>query len=329
MATATAKEESIQEFTNSQGLRLGVREGVIEGVKILGPISQNGNLYPEATIRAAVHLYEGAKVNVDHPLGHPLKSRSYSDRLGELKNVRQQADGLYGDLHYNPKHPIAEQLAWDAQHAPGNLGLSHNVLVRKRYANGETTVEHIAQVVSVDLVADPATTRGLFENVNKGGPDMADEKETSVTESVAVTQESVEKFLTENPEYKSTLQERFVQEAESPAIVMRDTRITALLEELTEINAKLHRSEAETSRLAAKGFVDKVLLESGISSRLLTETFHHDCYTAYAEGGEVALDLRVQDRRLMEGTVVSREQRQYKSLANIDNAKDWMTTITS
>lgn len=329
MTTATVTEESIQEFTSSQGLRLGVREGVIEGVKILGTVSKNGRRYPEATIRAAAHKYEGAKVNVDHPLGSPLKARSYTERLGELKNVEIRQDGLYCDLHYNPKHAIAEQLAWDAEHSPGNVGLSHNILARTKFENGETIIEDIARVVSVDLVADPAATRGLFENKNEGGSDMANTQEKSVTEAVVITKELVEKFLADNPEYKSAIQERFVQEAESPAIVMRDKRITALVEENAEINAKLHRSESESKRLSAKGFVDKVLLESGIVSRLLTETFAQDCYSAYAEGGEVALDLRLQDRRLMEGTVVSREQRQHISLANIDSDEDFVRAITS
>ncbi len=329
MTTATATEQSLQEFTNSQGLTLGVREGVIEGVKVLGTVSKNKRRYPDETILKGAPLYESAKVNVDHPIGSPLKSRSYTERLGELKNIQIRHDGLYADLHYNPKHAVAEQLVWDAKNAPGNLGLSHNVLANTRFTNGETIVEEITRVVSVDLVADPATTRGLFEHNQEGGRKMAEDKITEDTETPAVTKEIVEKFLTENPEYKSTLQERLVQEAEAPGIVMRDKRITALVEEVHDVTAKLHRVEQETKRLEAKGFVDKVLISSGISSRLLTETFHSDCYTAYAEGGEVSLDLRIQDRRLMEGTAVSREQRHSTGLKNIDTADDFRKAVTS
>jgi hypothetical protein len=68
-------------------------------------------------------------------------------------------------LHYNPKHTLAEQLAWDAQHAPENVGLSHNVEARTSRQQGGTLVEAILKVQSVDLVADPATTRSLYENV--------------------------------------------------------------------------------------------------------------------------------------------------------------------
>src|SRR5690606_17000391 len=86
------------------------------------------------------------------------------DRLGAIRDVKFRAgEGLFADLHYNPKHPLAEQLAWDAEHAPEQVGLSHNVLARTSRDGETTVVEAITRVESVDLVADPATTRGLFE----------------------------------------------------------------------------------------------------------------------------------------------------------------------
>jgi hypothetical protein len=54
-------------------------------------------------------------------------------------------------------------LAWDAEHAPANVGFSHNVLAHTRREGDQVMVETITAVQSVDLVADPATTRGLFE----------------------------------------------------------------------------------------------------------------------------------------------------------------------
>src|SRR5262249_15134066 len=63
--------------------------------------------------------------------------------------------------------PIAQQLAWDAQWAPENVGLSHNVQARTSRQEGQTVVEQILHVNSVDLVADPATTQGLFESAEQ------------------------------------------------------------------------------------------------------------------------------------------------------------------
>ena len=162
------KPELVQEFFDSRGQTLSSdpAAGLLRGVKLLGLRSRNGRRYLERALRDAISLYEGAKVNVNHPDGDPLAARDYRDRLGVIRNVKvEPGEGLYGDLHFNPRHHLAEQLAWDAEHAPENVGLSHNVLARtSRDDEGSLIVEAITRVQSVDLVADPATTCGLFEH---------------------------------------------------------------------------------------------------------------------------------------------------------------------
>jgi hypothetical protein len=61
-------------------------------------------------------------------------------------------------------------LAWDAEHQPENVGFSHNVQARVTRDAQRVLVEAITKVQSVDLVADPATTRGLFESQAAGAP---------------------------------------------------------------------------------------------------------------------------------------------------------------
>jgi len=153
----------LREYASSRGLSLRVdREaGRIRGVKVLGRTSRNGREYTAESLSKAAGLYEGIRVNVDHR--RPSDQRSYRDRLGRLENVRVREDGLYADLVYNPKHALAEQLAWDAEYSPENVGLSHDARGRTVRRNGTLVVEEIEAVRSVDLVADPATTRGLFE----------------------------------------------------------------------------------------------------------------------------------------------------------------------
>ncbi len=163
----------LQEFIDSRGteLRIDAQAGILRGVKILGLASRNGRRYLPAALENAAALYEGAKVNINHPKGAPNAPRDYQERIGVLRNVTFRHDkhdgnrdgGLFGDLHYNPRHALAEQLAWDARHAPENVGLSHNVMATTARKGDETVVESILRVQSVDLVADPATTRGLFE----------------------------------------------------------------------------------------------------------------------------------------------------------------------
>lgn len=165
--------ELLQEYVDSgsQRLRVDRDAGVIRGVKLLGLASRNGRRYREQALAEAVALYEGAKVNINHPKGHPLAPRDYQDRLGMVRGVQlRPGEGLFGDLHFNPRHALSEQLVWDAEHAPQNVGMSHNVLARTKQVGNETVVEAITKVQSIDLVADPATTSGLYEQtVNDAG----------------------------------------------------------------------------------------------------------------------------------------------------------------
>ena len=129
--------------------------------------------------------------------------RWLGDRFGVIRNVElRENEGLYADFRFNPKHQIAEQLLWDAEHAPDNVGFSHNVEAIVKRDNDKAIVEKIVSVRSVDLVADPATTAGLFES------------EQSVTENIAVLelQSLREQILDELrnivPELKRLLEER-------------------------------------------------------------------------------------------------------------------------
>lgn len=205
-------EESLLEYADSRGATLAVdREtGVIRGVKILGAQSRNGRVYPHETLLKARELYEGAKVNVNHPKGAPTAPRDYQDRIGLIRNVSVAEGGLFGDLHFNPRHGLAAQLEWDARHAPENVGLSHNVTARTAQRNDTVVVEAITRVVSVDLVADPASTHGLYEQLEP--PQSAGPKETSLREA------TLEQLKAERPD----LLERLAKSEPAARIRSRD-----------------------------------------------------------------------------------------------------------
>ena len=144
----------------------------IPGCKILGFKSRNNRTYTKEAIQAAVSKYEGVKVNLDHNTG--TDPRKFSDRFGRMVNVRfQPGQGLFGDLQYNPKHPLAEAFQWWIKNDHTAIGLSHNATAEvKNTAEGGEIVTEIRDVDSVDLVADPATTRGLFEAYNERNKTM-------------------------------------------------------------------------------------------------------------------------------------------------------------
>ncbi len=171
------------------GGRVDRAAGVIRDAKVLGTTSENGREYPYSVLKGAARLYEGIAVNVDHVDG---RERSYSDRIGRLERVRVTPGGLYADLHVNPRHALAEQLFWDAEHSPQSVGLSHDATGRTTRQNGKVIVESIDAVRSVDLVAEPASVGSLYESVE-------DQKKTAMTQTDAFDWENFIQVITTDP----------------------------------------------------------------------------------------------------------------------------------
>lgn len=162
-ATATRRTTRWLEQVNRAPGRVDREKGIIYGVKVCGLESANGRAYTAEALRKAARLYEGLPVNVNHP-SKARDDRASEDRFGKLVNVRFAGDGLYADLHFLRSHPMAERVMEAAERMPSAFGLSHNAGGKMEKVNGRPTVTEITEVRSVDLVADPATTRGLFES---------------------------------------------------------------------------------------------------------------------------------------------------------------------
>jgi len=234
--------EELQEYVDSRGLAIQTDRdrGVVRGVKILGARSRNGRTYLAQAMNQAVPLYEGAKVNVNHAKAAPSGPRDYQDRIGVIRNVTARADeGLFGDFHFNPKHALAEQLLWDAQHAPQNVGFSHNVQARTTRRGDTTVVEAITKVQSVDLVADPATTQGLFESADAETKTVqkasrANEtflKSLSIDQLKTARPDLIEELLADPQEHLNQLQEEVEQLRSAEALRKRRETVQGLLVE--------------------------------------------------------------------------------------------------
>jgi hypothetical protein len=154
---------------------------VIRGAKIIGRESKNGRTYSEAALDSLVGFYENQSVNVDHDRSKPNPERKMLDGFGVLRNVRKRADGVYGDLHYLKEHALAGVILERAERMPESFGLSHSAEGRVVRKGGKLIVEDVAAVHSVDIVREPATTKGLFES--KGEYDMAIMKISEIVET--------------------------------------------------------------------------------------------------------------------------------------------------
>jgi hypothetical protein len=137
--------------------------GVIRSVKILGRESRNGRAYSDEALAQAVTLYEGLCVNIDHPERKSQTERKFAEGFGYLRNVRRESDGVYGDLVFLKSHALAEQICEAAERMPHQFGLSHHAEGYLATEGGQTVVEGFERIFSVDIVRNPATSRGLFE----------------------------------------------------------------------------------------------------------------------------------------------------------------------
>jgi hypothetical protein len=155
--TITAVERA--PFASSQVNR---EAGYIDGVLICGVQSRNGRDYPPAVLTRDFAKYESAPVNADHG-----DESTVGRRLGWFSDVKPGADGRpRGRLNLLKSHPLAEAVFEAAERNPSLFGMSHVAVCGTKRVNGRETVESINKVLSIDLVADPATTKSLYESFN-------------------------------------------------------------------------------------------------------------------------------------------------------------------
>jgi len=157
-------DATIAERRIIRGNQVDRERGIIRNVRVcdIGQ-SKNGEIYSREILERALPMYQHRQICLEHDFDYPRKSRSVRDVIGILKNVRLDGKGILGDFHFNPRHPIAGQLAWDAENATEGVGLSHRVDAVVGYDQGRKLVQRIKRVVAVDLVADPANTNHLVE----------------------------------------------------------------------------------------------------------------------------------------------------------------------
>lgn len=166
-------------LTESDNFSVDVNAGLIKNVKLVGFNSKNNRVYSRKCLEDALKLYEGAPVNANHVDSD--KEVSIYDRLGKIENVKMTDEGVFGDFKFLKSHPMAERVLEAADKMPELFGFSHRAQgTVKSNKSGPEEVSKISNVLSVDLVSDPATTRSLSEAVSNKGDNKMDDKEKEV-----------------------------------------------------------------------------------------------------------------------------------------------------
>jgi hypothetical protein len=165
-ASKSRPVEVMEELFLSDGPhQVDAEQGIVRHVKILGEESTNGRVYPRSCRAAAASMYEGVRVNVDHPPRQaPDQERKFGEWLGAIQNVTDEETGLFGDLYLLMSDPNSPKVMEAAQKMAFLFGLSHNAVTYQTPHDGKVVCTAIERVRSVDVVCKPATTRGIFES---------------------------------------------------------------------------------------------------------------------------------------------------------------------
>ena len=238
----------------------------ISNVVLLGPVSKNNRRYTESAMRNALPMFEGVKAYLDHPTKEDERNgrRSIKDLAGRFTGPRFE-DGKVRATFEGLPNANGKLYMGIAEKMPDIAGNSHNAFGKFRRENGGTiVVEELTKVVSVDLVTEPATTNGLFENknVNKE-PEM--EWSDIVLEDLKIKRKDVCDALV----------------AEGAA--SRETEVADLKKELKEATAKVDEAEAKEALQVKKEKVGEMLTESKLPKEVITETFKESLQTAESD----------------------------------------------
>lgn len=151
--------------------RVDREAGVIYGVRLGGLESKNKRRYTESAYKNALSLYEGKPCNINHV--EEGKQVAAEDRFGIWKNARWSdtpEPGPIADLHYIKSHPMAPRVCEAAERPDlsSAYGMSHIATPSTTRPDKDwVIVEGFESINSVDLVADPATVKGLHEHTEK------------------------------------------------------------------------------------------------------------------------------------------------------------------
>lgn len=201
-----------EQFENwNENLTLDVENRLVLNVALAGQSSRNGYFYTDEALTAAVALYECRPVFLDHAANRQRPhERSTRDLVGSVTNPRFVAGRVRGDIRVLETESGQTFLKLVEAQTPG-VGMSHVVLA-ERSPDGKS-VQRITDVISVDVVVNPATTT-TFSESSLTNPEEAHQEEISeATAKLATISAERDSLLAEVHRLKKNLVELENREA--------------------------------------------------------------------------------------------------------------------
>lgn len=249
MPKKTKNTEIVEGVLSSiSATRVDRENGIIYGVRLGGLKSKNKRRYKEAAYRKAIEegKYDNCPCNVNHvEEGSQVMAESRFGMFHNARYVTSPEPGPVADLHYLKAHPMAERVCEAAERPTlaRTFGMSHVAEASETTPgnDGWLIVEGFASIKSVDLVADPATVKGLYEH----------NEEKPMKQSIQAVMESAINEI--DLPFQKKLWERYA----------KDERVAKLIKEEIETPEK-----AKPAELIKAGF--NALATAAVSDESLT-----------------------------------------------------------
>jgi len=247
---------------------------IIKNVALVGQISKNGRRYTIEALKGGISKYEGVKIFTDHPNEAEEKQgwRSTKDIAGRVENVRFDGSKVRGDL--NLLDTEGGRLTYEiATKMPDIAGMSHNAFGKYHREDGVDVVESIDRVVSVDIVTEPATNNGMFENLDKGVSQM-DYSQVTMVGLKEARKDLVDTLMNEGKELRNDEVQEIIKENED------------LKKEKGELQNRIDEMEVKEALAVKEATIDKMLEESELPEEAKTEVFKKTLMAVTVKEGE-------------------------------------------
>jgi len=220
------------------------KNAIIKDIVLLSSHSANNRTYTDECQDGAVPLFEEMKCFI----GHNVKvEHKFDDLVGRYENVvfNKQDGKTRGDLQCIPGTSLTNKLLSIAKSMPEIIGNSIHASAKYYRKNGQDIITEIVKAYSGDLVLDPATTKGLFEEI--------DRKETEM-------------------ELKDLTLE-LIRENKPNLLSGLDKEIADLKEAKANLEKELDTYKVKEQVQLKKERIQKAITESKLKKELITETF--------------------------------------------------------
>lgn len=219
----------LQEFTRppANSSKIDKVNKKVFDVALLQPQSNNGRLYSEAALNDATRLLEGAKVFVNHG----MFGNRVQDFAGRVTNVYREGSVIRAKEFtiLNESHSFILDIIEKDSTAFGFSIVAEGEMDR----NNSRIVKKISKVYSVDVVTDPATNKGIFE-------------ETKTMELADIT-------ITMLKEQRKDLVDILTSDITAP--------LNKKIVELEEANKKI---SSDLAKVALSGAIDKLIADAKV-----------------------------------------------------------------